>query len=237
MEIPQLVTRSTDKRRSAPVGAREPAEPPASGRTCVSPPRNNATRMTDPTESHYITLLLSQVAAGDEAAREALVGRVYEQLRRIAQVRMAAERAGHTLQATELVHEAYLKMSPSFQDREFRNRYEFYAAAGEAMRRILVDHARRRRTAKRGSGKPLHSLTGVAELAEAADPTQTLVLNEAFERLESANPKAAELIRLRFFAGLDVAETALALGVSEATVKRRWRYARTVLFEAMEDGA
>jgi len=190
--------------------------------------------MTKPTETHRITLLLSQIAVGDERASDELVAAVYQQLRKIAQVRMGAERTGHTLQATELVHEAYLKLVPDMGDRGFKNRYEFYGAAGEAMRRILIDHARRRRTAKRGSGKTALPISSVAQLADTADPEAVLALNEAFERLESENPELAKLVRLRFFAGLSVEEAAKALGISEPTVKRRWRFARTVLFEALE---
>lgn len=190
--------------------------------------------MIEPKETHRITLLLSQIADGDERARDELVTAVYQQLRKIAQVRMAAEGPGHTLQATELVHEAYLRLSPGMGERGFRNRYDFYGAAGEAMRRILIDHARRRRTAKRGSGQSALPLSNVAQLADTADPAAVLALNEAFERLESESPELGKLVRLRFFAGLDVAETAMALGVSEPTVKRRWRFARAVLFEALE---
>lgn len=184
--------------------------------------------------THQITALLSQAAAGDDRAREELIAIVYQQLRKIAQVRMAGERSGHMLQATELVHEAYLKLIPGLADRGFRNRFEFYGAAGEAMRRILVDHARRRRTAKRGSGESPLPLSNVAQLAENSDPSAVLALDEAFERLETENPDVAKLVRLRFFAGLDVRETASALSISEATVKRRWHFARAVLFEALD---
>ena len=193
--------------------------------------------MAKPTETHRITGLLSQVAAGEEGARAELIEAVYQQLRKIAQARLAAEAPGHTLQATELVHEAYLKIVPSMGDRGFGNRHDFYGAAGEAMRRILVDYARRRRAAKRGSGQRALPLSNVAQLAETADPAVVLALNEAFEHLEAVNPDLAAVVRLRFFAGLDVVETAQALGISEPTVKRRWRFARAVLFEALEGKA
>jgi RNA polymerase sigma factor (TIGR02999 family) len=187
-----------------------------------------------PTETHRVTRLLAQISNGDERARDEFVTAVYQQLRKIARVRMAAEGPGHTLQATELVHEAYLKLAPNLGDRGFRNRFEFYAAAGEAMRRILTDHARRRQTAKRGSGQKALPLSNVAQLADTADPSAVLAFNEAFEHLEVESPDLATLVRLRFFAGLDVAETAKALDVSEPTVKRRWRLARAMLFEALE---
>jgi RNA polymerase sigma factor (TIGR02999 family) len=193
--------------------------------------------MTKTTQTHRITLLLSQLADGDEHARGELVAAVYQQLRKIAQVRMGAERPDHTLQATELVHEVYLKLVPHLGDRGFKNRHEFYGAAGEAMRRILIDHARKRRTAKRGSGETTLPISSVAQLADTADPDALLALNEAFERLEAGSPELGKLVRLRFFAGLSVKETASALEISEPTVKRRWRFARTVLFEAMSGKA
>ena len=188
-------------------------------------------------ETHHITRLLSQVADGQEDARDELVGAVYQQLRKIAQRRMAAEGPNPSLQATELVHEAYLKLAPGMGERGFRNRYDFYGAAAEAMRRILIDHARRRQAAKRGSGRPALPISNVAQLADTGDPEDVLALNEAFEHLESENPELAKVVRLRFFAGLSVQETAKTLGISEPTVKRRWRFARTVLFEALEEKA
>ena len=148
---------------------------------------------------------------------------------------MAAEGLNPTLQATELVHEAYLKLEPGMGERGFRNRYDFYGAAAEAMRRILIDHARRRRATKRGSGRPALPISNVAQLADTGDPEAVLALNEAFEHLESENPELAKVVRLRFFAGLSVQETAKTLGISEPTVKRRWRFARTVLFESLEE--
>ena len=187
------------------------------------------------TETHRITHLLSQVAEGHEGARDDLIGAVYQQLRRIAQRRMAAEGLNPTLQATELVHEAYLKLEPGMGERGFRNRYDYYGAAAEAMRRILIDHARRRRATKRGSGRPALPISNVAQLADTGDPEAVLALNEAFEHLESENPELAKVVRLRFFAGLSVQETAKTLGISEPTVKRRWRFARTVLFESLEE--
>lgn len=191
--------------------------------------------MEKQTETHRITRLLSQVADGHEEARDDLISAVYQQLRKIAQRRMATEGPTPTLQATELVHEAYLKLAPGMGERGFRNRYDFYGAAAEAMRRILIDHARRRRAAKRGSGRPALPISNVAQLADTGDPEDVLALNEAFEHLESENPDLAKVVRLRFFAGLSVQETAKTLGVSEPTVKRRWRFARTVLFEVLEE--
>jgi RNA polymerase sigma factor (TIGR02999 family) len=191
--------------------------------------------MSKQTETHRITQLLAQVADGGEDARDELVTAVYQQLRKIAQRRMAGEGPNPSLQATELVHEAYLKLEPGMGQRGFQNRYDFYGVAAEAMRRILIDHARRRRAAKRGSGRVAVPIGDVAQLAETADPEAVLALNEAFEHLESENPDLAKVVRLRFFAGLSVQETAHTRGVSEPTVKRRWRFARTVLFEVLEE--
>jgi len=190
--------------------------------------------MSEPAQTHRVTRLLSQMTNGDSSAREELITIVYGQLRKIAQVRLNAEAPGHTLQATELVHEAYLKLEPNMGQRGFRNRGEFYAAAGEAMRRILIDHARGRQAAKRGGGVQSLQLTDVAQLADESDSAAVLALNEAFEQLEAGYPELANLVRLRFFAGLGVVETANAMGISEASVKRRWHFARTLLFESME---
>jgi RNA polymerase sigma factor (TIGR02999 family) len=156
---------------------------------------------------------------------------VYGELRRIAAARMAGERAGHTLDATALVHEAYLRLagSPGFADRA-----HFLRAAAEAMRRILVDHARRRSSAKRGGGRRF-------ELAEAdrmalPDPETLLAIDEALGALAAEDPDAAELARLRLFAGLSVDEAAEALGVSRATGFRDWAYARAYLTAALTGG-
>ena len=184
--------------------------------------------------SSEITGLLRRWSAGDECARDQLIPLVYEGLRELAHRRLGGAPFESSLDTTELVHEAYLRLAPGMGERGLRNRYDFYGAAGEAMRRILIDHARRRQTARRGSGQSALPLSNVAQMADTADPAAVLALNEAFERLESESPDLAKLVRLRFFAGLDVAETAKALGVSEPTVKRRWRFARTVLFEALE---
>ena len=164
---------------------------------------------------------------------DALVALVYEQLRRVAQQRMGEERRGHTLQATALVHEVYLKLS---EDRQapWSGRGAFFVAAAEAMRRILIDHARARGTAKRGGGRSRVPLLNVADLARQDDPGMTLALDEAVSRLEAEEPRAAAVVRLRFFAGLSVDETAEALGQSRRTVMRDWEYARIWLRDALE---
>jgi len=163
-----------------------------------------------------------------------LLAAVYDQLRAIAQQRMSAENPGHTLQATALVHEALLRIG---QDRRvpFENRAHFFAAAAEAMRRILIDHARARGAAKRGGARGRDPLS-VVDLAEDADPAEILALDEAMERLEGTEPDVAAVVRLRFFAGLGGDETADALGISARQVDRVWAYARAWLLRAMEPG-
>lgn len=160
-----------------------------------------------------------------------LLGQVYEQLRLIARQRLAGERGGHTLQATALVHEAWMKLQ-SHQSLLNLGRSQFVAAAAEAMRRILIDHARTRGRIKRG-GEVKRTMADVAELADDADPSQILALDEALSLLEKEDQQAAAVVKLRFFAGLSVEETAVALGISDRTVKRDWQYARAWLFKAL----
>ena len=160
-----------------------------------------------------------------------LLAAVYDQLRAIAQQRMAEENAGHTLQATALVHEVFLRIG---NDRKlpFQNRAHFFATAAEAMRRIVIDHARAKGAAKRG-GTAKRAPLSVVDLAADSDPDQILMLDEALVRLEKAEPDAAAVVRLRFFAGLSGDETAEALGVSPSHVDRVWSYARAWLLREM----
>ena len=178
-------------------------------------------------DHEQVTQLLGN-AGQQEAAREALLGVVYDHLRRIAQERMKGERAGHTLEATGLVHEVFLKLLGN-TDVSWENRGHFYAAAAQAMQRILIDHARRRGAEKRGGGMGRVPLN-VIDLAEDTDPEQVFALDEAMAALEQSDPRAASVVRLRFFAGLEVAETARVLGLSERTVMRDWAFARATLF-------
>ncbi len=175
-----------------------------------------------------VTRILRE-GGGSGAAWSELLPLVYDELHAIAERRMAAERAGHTLQATALVSEAYLRL---VDDREidWQNRRHFYGAAAEAMRRILIDHARRVRSQKRGGDRARVSIS-VVDLADDGDPERLLALDDALGALEKEDPRAAEVARLRFFAGLDVAQTAQALDVSERTVTREWAYARARLAE------
>ena len=178
-------------------------------------------------DREQVTQLLGSVGQ-QEAAREELLSLVYDHLRRIAQERMKGERAGHTLEATGLVHEVFLKLLGN-TDVSWENRGHFYAAAAQAMQRILIDHARRRGAEKRGGGMGRVPLN-VIDLAEDTDPEQVFALDEAMAALEQSDPRAASVVRLRFFAGLEVAETAKVLGLSERTVMRDWAFARATLF-------
>jgi RNA polymerase sigma factor (TIGR02999 family) len=192
--------------------------------------------MSAETSQQEVTRLIQAAGASDRAAADQLLNLVYDQLRRIAQQRMNEERAGHTLQATALVHEAWLRLVGDHQaEIEWRGRAHFFAAAAEAMRKILIDHARGRRTAKRGGG--LKAIGCVLDLAGDEKIGDALALDELISRLEAEDPQTAGVVRLRFFAGLSIDETADALGVSPRTVKRNWEYARAWLAGALRDDA
>ncbi|MFQ5680324.1 MAG: sigma-70 family RNA polymerase sigma factor [Gemmatimonadota bacterium] len=178
-------------------------------------------------EGNDVTTLLRAAGTGDRRSARELLPLVYDQLRRAAQLQMAGERPDHTLQATALVHEAYLRLVGS--DAEgWENRAHFYVAAAEAMRRILIDHARKRGRLKRGGDRVRVPLSAVY-LAEEADPEEIMSVENAIRRLESRDPRMAGIIRLRFFAGLSVDETAAALGLSDRTIRREWAVARAWL--------
>lgn len=174
---------------------------------------------------------MNAAADGDRAAADALVPLVFDQLRKSAQQMMASERAGHTLSATALVHEAYLKLVGP-REVPWAGRAHFYAAASQAMRRILVDHARSR-AARGGSKLRLQDIGDVCALTEA-DSEQILAVDAAFARLECEDPEAAAVVRLRFFAGLSVDQSASALGISPRQAARLWAYARAMLFRDLE---
>ncbi|MCW5775697.1 MAG: sigma-70 family RNA polymerase sigma factor [Phycisphaeraceae bacterium] len=167
---------------------------------------------------------------------EAFLLQVYDQLRALAHRELQGERPGHTLSATALVHEAYLKLSGPRRV-PWHCRVQFYSAAAEAMRRILVDHARAKCAARRGGPEARRAALRLSELpdpASGAESAAFLILNDAISRLESADPQAGAVVRLRYFAGLSVEETARALSVSEPTVKRAWAFARAWLRESIE---
>lgn len=168
---------------------------------------------------------------GSQSA-EALLPQVYRELRRLAAHKLAQEAPGHTLQPTALVHEAWLRLAA--QDKQaYANRTHFFAVAAEAMRRILIDRARRRQAVRRG-GRAQRVDTDALEIAAPAADDRLLALNEALERFAVLEPQKAELVKLRYFVGLTLAEAAEVLGVSEPTAKRHWAYARTWLFCELE---
>jgi RNA polymerase sigma factor (TIGR02999 family) len=177
-----------------------------------------------------VTQLLTAIDAGDPKAASELLPLVYDELRQLAVHRMAGERPDHTLDATALVHEAYLRLADG---RSFASRGHFFAAAAEAMRRILVDRARIHAAKKRGGHRQRVPLTDLATIQNT--PDGMLALDEALCLLEQEDPKKAELVKLRFFGGLNMPEIVLALGISLATAERWWSYSRAWLFAELSD--
>ena len=180
-----------------------------------------------------VTRILSQIESGDPSAAEQLLPLVYDELRKLAAQRMAQEKPGQTLQGTALVHEAYLRLvaSPGRESggaQQFDSRGHFFAAAAEAMRRILVDKARRKGRVKRGAEMARRDLDEV-DLAAPVPPDEVLAIDEALDKLASANAQAAQLVKLRYFAGLTIREAAEALGVSPRKANQIWTYARAWL--------
>jgi RNA polymerase sigma factor (TIGR02999 family) len=174
-----------------------------------------------------VTRLLREARAGDRAALDELLPLVYRELRQIAARHLAQERPGHTLQATALVHEAYLRLIDQHSV-DWRNRAHFFSIAAEMMRRVLVNHAVGRRAQKRGAGETLLSLDEVVSFANRQD-VDLILLDEALGRLAELDPLQARIVEMRFFAGLTVEEVAEVLGVSDSEVKREWRSAKAWL--------
>jgi RNA polymerase sigma factor (TIGR02999 family) len=180
-----------------------------------------------------VTQILSDLAQGDTHAAEQLLPLVYEELRKLAAARMAEEAPGNTLNATALVHEAYLRLVEPSDAAHWQNRGHFFAAAAEAMRRILVDQARRKKTTRHGGGLVRQDLE--PDLASAPQPREDLIaLDQALDRMAAEDRVKAELVKLRYFAGLTLAEAAEALGMSERTAGRLWTYARAWLRREVE---
>jgi RNA polymerase sigma factor (TIGR02999 family) len=178
------------------------------------------------------TRILSAIEHGDPKAAGELLPLIYGELRKLAAQRLAQENPGQTLQATALVHEAYMRLVDVDKAQNWNSRGHFFAAAAEAMRRILVENARRKQSVKHGGGRPRVNLEEAVSLA--ADLTPDLLdLEEALTRLAKKDPVKAEVVKLRFFAGLTVAETAEVLGVSRNTVSRHWGYAKVWLYCAL----
>jgi RNA polymerase sigma factor (TIGR02999 family) len=179
------------------------------------------------------TQLLVAIENGDPSAANQLLPLVYEELRRLAASRMAHEMPGQTLQPTALVHEAWLRLVAN-ETPQFKNRAHFFAAAAEAMRRILIDRARHRRAVRHGGGQQRVELDQV-ELPFPGDDDQLLAVNEALDKLAAVQPLEAELVKLRYFVGLTHAETAEALGISVRTAKYYWAHARAWLFREITE--
>ena len=175
-----------------------------------------------------VTRILSQIESGDPLAAEQLLPLIYDELRKLATAKLALEKPGQTLQATALVHDAYIRLVDVDQAQHWNSRGHFFGAAAEAMRRILISQARRKASIKAGGH---HHRVNLSEMEpEIAGPQMDLIaLDEALEQLESRDPRAASLIKLRFFAGLTMSQAAEALGVSIATAENDWAYAKSWL--------
>jgi RNA polymerase sigma factor (TIGR02999 family) len=179
-----------------------------------------------------VTQILDAIARGDAPAPERLLPLIYQELRRLAASMMAQEPAGQTLEATALVHEAYVRLVDSEEKPKWNHRGHFFAAAAEAMRRILVDKARRKHRVKHGGEHHRVELDD-ERLVCAVPSDQMVALDEALERFAQEEPEKAQLVKLRFFAGLSIEEAAEALGISRATAARHWTYARAWLHDAV----
>jgi RNA polymerase sigma factor (TIGR02999 family) len=179
-----------------------------------------------------VTCLLQAMERGDPQAAGELLPLVYEELRKLAAARMAHEPPGQTLQPTALVHEAWLRLA-GHDDRPWEGRAHFFGAAAEAMRRILIDNARRKKALRHGAGQPRLDIQEI-EIAAPAPDDQLLAIDEALALLAAAQPEKAELVKLRYFAGLSIEEAAAVLKISLATAKRWWAYARAWLFDEIK---
>jgi RNA polymerase sigma factor (TIGR02999 family) len=181
-----------------------------------------------------VTRILAQIDSGDPAAAKQLLPLVYDELRKLAAAKLAGEKPGQTLQATALVHEAYVKLVGDQPDRQWPGRTYFFGAAAESMRRILVEQARKKTAAKRGGPdvrrEPLDS-----DVAEAAPPAEVVAVHDALDQLQAEDPLAAELVKLHYFGGLPLEEAGEMLSMSRATAYRMWTYARTWLKAYLED--
>ena len=183
-----------------------------------------------------VTKVLNSIEAGDPKAAAELLPLVYEELRKLAAVRLAAEKPGQTLQATALVHEAYVRLVGANQPEEWNGRGHFFAAAAEAMRRILVEAARRKRRTKCGGDLKRVDLDAV-EPAAGSGPDETIRIDEAISQLAAHDPLAARLVSLRYFAGLSMEEAATAAGISRSMAYERWTYAKAWVHRAVQGGS
>ena len=176
-----------------------------------------------------VTRILEALGDGKPTAADELLPLVYQDLRKLAALKMAGQAPGHTLQPTALVHEAWLRLAGNEPGR-FAGRAHFYAAAAEAMRHILIDSARRKRAARHGGGQVRMDIEAV-EIASLADDDELLAVHDVLDKLAAEDPQKAELTKLRYFVGLTFDEAAEVLGISVATAKRHWAYARAFLYE------
>jgi RNA polymerase sigma factor (TIGR02999 family) len=183
-----------------------------------------------------VTRILSAIEAGDPSAAEQLFPLVYDELRKLAAAKLAQEKPGQTLQATALVHEAYLRLVGSAPEPHWNSRGHFFAAAAEAMRRILIERARHRASEKAGGNLKRVELAAGMEPAAPGPRLDLLALDEALTQLEKADPRAAKVVKLRFFAGLTMPQAAGALGISLATAENDWAYAKCCLRLQLGDG-
>jgi RNA polymerase sigma factor (TIGR02999 family) len=181
-----------------------------------------------------VTRILSAIEQGEPHAAEQLLPLVYDELRKLAAQKLAQEKPGQTLQATALVHEAYIRLVDVEHAQRWHGRGHFFGAAAEAMRRILVDNARRKQRPKHGGDRQRVELEEACSLADEA-AAQVLLVNDALAKLAEESPQKAEFVKLRYFAGMSVQEAADALGISRATADRYWSYAKVFLYCAMED--
>jgi RNA polymerase sigma factor (TIGR02999 family) len=182
-----------------------------------------------------VTQVLSAIEAGDPLAAEQLLPLVYEELRKLAAQRLAQEKPGQTLEATALVHEAYLRLVGVDKAQAWNGRGHFFAAAAEAMRRILINRAQEKRCLKRGGGRRRLGLDSLAAVGDASHE-DLLAIDDALGRLAEESRPCAELVKLRFFAGLTLGEAAASLGLARRTADRHWAYARARLYEMLSDG-
>ena len=186
-------------------------------------------------EMSDVTQILTAIEQGEAHAADKLLPLVYEELRKLAAHRMANEATGHTLQATALVHEAWMRLVGE-ENRKFQNRAHFFAAAAEAMRRILIDNARRKRALRHGGGQQRVEFVPADLASVSSDDDQLLAVNEALDKLAAQNKLEAELVKLRYFVGMTLDEAAEVLGISARTADNYWAHARAWLFRELKAG-